>query len=248
MILYFLGTAASEGVPNELCTCPACREARRFGFARRKPPTLAVITKYKDTMLIDVGTDTTDYLNAPLKAIFLTHWHNDHTYGLYKMRWAARKIPFYAPKGGADLTILSEPKNLEINFIKAGDVLKVNSLKVTALKLNHQPETVGYLIEGRRKRVAILYDTKGLPEETFKILKKRKPKVVVIDATYAPGIDRPDHNNVDEAAEIGLEVAERVYLSHISHHNLPFTKLVKYVSENYGDNVSVAYDGLVVYI
>ncbi|RLF78316.1 MBL fold metallo-hydrolase, partial [Thermococci archaeon] len=59
---------------------------------------------------------------------------------------------------------------------------------------------------------------------------------------------RPDHNNVDEAAEIGLEVAERVYLSHISHHNLPFTKLVKYVSETYGDNVNVAYDGLVVYI
>lgn len=248
MILYFIGTAASEGIPNELCNCPACREARRFGFAKRKPPTLAVITKYKDTILIDIGTDITEYLNAQLKAVLLTHWHNDHTYGLFKLRWVAKKLPLYAPREGADSQILKEPKNLEINFIKAGDVLKVNYLKVTALKLNHQPETIGYLIEGRRKRIAVLYDTKGLPDEAFKILKKRKPKIAILDATYPPGVDRPDHNNVDEAAEIGLQIAEKVYLSHISHQNYPFSKLLRYVNEKYGDRVNVAYDGLVVYI
>jgi len=248
LIIYFIGTGGSEGIPAHLCTCETCEEARRLGFAQRKPSTLAIITKNNKTVLIDVGTDIRDLLHVPLEAILLTHWHHDHIYGLYKLRWIAKRTILYAPNGDADWLMINDPKNIEVKFIKAGDVLNIDSLKITALKLNHQVETLGYLIEEDDKRVAVLYDTKGLPEETFEILKEKKLRLVISDATYSPGIDDPYHNNVDEGAETGLKLAERTLLSHISHKNLPFLKLDEYVRRKYNGKVLVAYDGMLFYV
>ncbi len=248
MIVYFIGTGGSEGIPAHLCTCKTCEEARRLGFAQRKPSTLAVITKNNEAILIDVGTDIRDLLHVPLKAILLTHWHHDHIYGLYKLRWIAQETELYAPQGHADALILNDPKNLKPKTIKAGDVLKIDSLKITALRLNHEIETLGFLIEEDGKRFALLYDTKGIPPETMAILREKSPDVAVVDATYAPGVNDPYHNNVDEGAEVGSEIAEDVYLSHISHKNLPFLQLLAYVKKRYGDKVKVAYDGLIVNI
>ncbi|ASJ05016.1 MBL fold metallo-hydrolase [Thermococcus barossii] len=249
MIVYFIGTGGSEGIPAHLCTCSTCTEARRFGFAQRKPSTLAVITEKGKAVLFDVGTDIRDYLNVPLEAIFLTHWHHDHIYGLYKLRWMALETPLYAPEGHADALILREPKNLQPRVVKAGDVIKLDTLRITALKLNHQVETLGYLIEEDGKAIAILYDTKGLPGETLEFLKGKAPlRLAIVDATYPPGIEDPYHNNVDEAAEIGLRLAERTVLSHISHKNLPFLELTEYVRKRWGNRVLVAYDGMVFYV
>ena len=249
MIVYFIGTGGSEGIPAHLCTCSTCTEARRFGFAQRKPSTLAVITEKGKAVLFDVGTDIRDYLNVPLEAIFLTHWHHDHIYGLYKLRWMALETPLYAPEGHADALILREPKNLQPRVVRAGDVIELDTLRITALKLNHQVETLGYLIEEDGKAIAILYDTKGLPGETLEFLKGKAPlRLAIVDATYPPGIEDPYHNNVDEAAEIGLRLAERTVLSHISHKNLPFLELTEYVRRRWGNRVLVAYDGMVFYV
>ncbi|HDZ35767.1 MAG TPA: MBL fold metallo-hydrolase [Thermococcus sp.] len=249
MIVYFIGTGGSEGTPAHLCTCQTCTEARKFGFAQRRPSTVAVITENKRAVLFDVGTDIRDALNVPLEAIFLTHWHHDHIYGLYKLRWMALETPLYAPEGQADALILNEPKNLRPRTIKPGDTVEIDTLKITALRLNHQIETLGYLIEEDGKSVALLYDTKGLPEETWEFLEEKAPlRLTIVDATYPPGVNDPYHNNVDEAAEMGLKLAERTALSHISHKNLPFLQLTEYVRKKWANKVLVAYDGMVFYV
>ncbi|WP_297536531.1 MBL fold metallo-hydrolase [Thermococcus sp.] len=249
MLVYFIGTGGSEGIPAHLCTCPTCNEARKFGFAQRRPSTLAVITDNGKAVLFDVGTDIRDFLNVPLEAIFLTHWHHDHIYGLYKLRWMARETVLYAPKGSADALILKDPKNLKPKILKPFESVKLDTLTVTALRLNHGVETLGYLIEEDGKSIALLYDTKGLPRETQEFLEERAPlRLAIVDATYPPVFDDPYHNNVDEAAEIGLGIAERTVLTHISHKNLPFLKLVDYVRRRWGNKVLVAYDGMVFYV
>ncbi|CAB49479.1 MBL fold metallo-hydrolase [Pyrococcus abyssi] len=249
MIVYFIGTGGSEGIPVHLCNCRSCNEARKFGFAQRRPSTLAIIGNKGEVVLIDVGTDIREFLNTPIDAIFLTHWHHDHIYGLYKLRWIARETELYAPRGHADALILQDPKNLKPNIIRAGDKIKINGLKITAVKLNHQVETLGYIIEENGKNVAVLYDTKGLPRETEIILEKLSPlRLAIVDATYPPGFNDPYHNNVDEAGEMGIKYAERVVLSHISHKNLPFLELVNYVRRKWDDRVLVAYDGMVFYV
>ncbi len=230
-------------------TAPRAVRPRNFGFAQRKPSTLAIITKNKKVVLFDVGTDIRDFLNVPLEAIFLTHWHHDHIYGLYKLRWMAVKTRLYAPAGEADALILRDPKNLRPNILKPLESVELGSLRITPLKLNHGVETLGYLIEEDGKSVALLYDTKGLPEETQEFLLEKTPlRLAIIDATYPPGFDDPYHNNVDEAAGMGIELAERTVLSHISHKNLPFLELTDYVRKRWGNRVLVAYDGMVFYV
>ncbi|WP_456369115.1 MBL fold metallo-hydrolase [Thermococcus sp.] len=249
MLVYFIGTGGSEGIPAHLCSCSTCNEARKFGFAQRRPSTLAIITENKKAVLFDVGTDIRDFLNVPLEAIFLTHWHHDHIYGLYKLRWMARETELYAPEGQADALILNDPKNLRPKILKPFESVELDTLRITALRLNHSVETLGYLIEENGKSVAILYDTKGLPEETREFLERKAPlRLAVVDATYPPGFSDPYHNNVDEASEIGLSLAERTLLSHISHKNLPFLELVEYVRKRWGNRVLVAYDGMVFYV
>lgn len=249
MLVYFIGTGGSEGIPAHLCTCSTCNEARKFGFAQRKPSTLAIITENRKAVLFDVGTDIRDSLNVPLEAIFLTHWHHDHLYGLYKLRWMARETVLYAPEGEADALILKDPKNLRPRTIMPGDTIEVDTLRITALRLNHSIETLGYLIEEDGKSVALLYDTKSLPEETEQFLESQAPlRLAIVDATYPPGFQDPYHNSVDEAAEIGLELAERTVLSHISHKNLPFLQLTEYVRKKWENKVLVAYDGMVFYV
>ncbi|AMM54571.1 MBL fold metallo-hydrolase [Pyrococcus kukulkanii] len=248
MIVYFIGTGGSEGIPVHLCNCPTCSEARKFGFAQRKPSTLAIIGENGEIILFDVGTDIREHLNAPLNAIFLTHWHHDHIYGLYKLRWTAMETKLYAPRGHADALILNDPKNLKPEIIEPWEEIRIGRISVTALKLNHQIETFGYYIEEDGKGIALLYDTKGLPQETWEFLAEKAPiRLAIVDATYPPGFEDPYHNNVDEAANIGIKIAERTILSHISHKNLPFLQLVRYVKGRWGNKVLVAYDGMVFY-
>lgn len=127
--------------------------------------------------------------------------------------------------------------------------MNVDTLRIIALRLNHQVETLSYLIEEDGRTIALLYDTKELPEETWEILRKKAPlRLAIVDATYPPGFSDPYHNNVDEAAESGLEIAERTVLSHISHKNLPFLEFTKHVRKRWGNKVLVAYDGMVFYV
>lgn len=247
MIVNLLGTGGSEGIPNYLCKCRSCQEARRFAFARRNPTSVLVVSEGGTVVLIDVGFDVTPHIDAKIDAILLTHWHHDHIAGLFRLRWSAEKIMLHAPRGNANDEILKTPKSLRLNLHERPPALKIGDLTVQGFPLNHSVQTFGYLIEDSGGLLAIVFDTKGLPEESFELLRRAKPNVALIDATFPPGVNDSSHNNLDEAIEIGEEFAELTVLTHIAHHNLPFREAAKYVRKK-SRNVVLSHDGMVLVI
>jgi len=249
MLIAFLGTGASGGTPVVGCKCRACEEARSIWLARRRPTSILVLTGGKQAILLDAGFDVTRYVDGlELKAILITHWHHDHIAGLFRLRWArALRLPVYGPNV-VEPEIAGNPLSLDVRSVEAFEEFDLAGLKVTPLRLRHSVETLGYLLEEGGKRAAFLFDTKGLPNETLDFLRSRAIDLAVIDANFPPGHERDDHNNVDQAIEIGDELgAKAVVLTHIDHCNLPFSELVRYVVKK-SPRVSVAYDGMVFHM
>jgi len=246
LTIVLIGTGGSEGIPVPGCNCPVCNEARLYKFLRRSTASM-IITNYGTTITVDMSLETSSYTEELyIDAVLVTHWHHDHIAGLYKFRWGGAPVDLFAPKGNADPEITRYPGNMRVHFVKPLETVYVGDFTITPFKLNHTVETMGYLIRLGRNSIAILYDTKGLPSETEEFLKKNNTRIALIDATYGPGFQGEKHNNIDEAVEIGMSIgAEKIVLVHISHHNLPYSKLVKYVNSKW-NNVIVSHDGMII--
>ena len=80
--MLFLGTGASEMIPNPMCGCEVCRRALRSSDPREKRCRSALLLDEEN--LIDCGPDVISSCARfgasleQLKHIFLTHSHSDH--------------------------------------------------------------------------------------------------------------------------------------------------------------------------
>lgn len=81
MNIHFLGTAASEGIPNPFCRCEHCQQARIRKGKDIRTHSSAIID---DELLIDVAPEFSqqllrDGLDATeIKSLLFTHTHPDH--------------------------------------------------------------------------------------------------------------------------------------------------------------------------
>ncbi|RLG46210.1 MAG: MBL fold metallo-hydrolase [Thermoproteota archaeon] len=240
MEVRILGTGASEGVPAYGCRCPSCEEARRTGLWRRQ--TSLLVSHGGEHLLVDAGFDVVPEIDGVgILAVILTHWHSDHYAGLFRLRWSRVEIPLFSPPG-APPEIAGKPVSLRMRGVAPFSELRIGPFGVTPYPLRHTAPTLGYLVEAGGRSLAVLFDTKGLPGETLRFLSGRRVDLAVVDATYAPGVQREDHNDVDGAIEVGRAVgASRVVLTHVAHHNLPHSELDRYARER---GAEAAYDGM----
>ena len=80
--MIFLGTGASEAIPNPFCDCEVCRKALTSNDPREKRARSAF--SIDDRNLIDYGPDVISAAGrfgislARLRNIFFTHFHSDH--------------------------------------------------------------------------------------------------------------------------------------------------------------------------
>ncbi len=248
LAIIFLGSGGSEGIPCPNCNCPACSEAKLYVFERRRQ-TSVLITDFVSDIIVDAGFNILEELEflSP-DAILITHWHYDHIMGLFSLSWSRKHIPLYAPHDPLNdvfESFLREARSLDLAFLTPFKEVKIGKFKITPVPLEHTVPTLGYLIEHESGNIAILFDTKGLPKQTLNFLKRKHIDIALVDATYAPGVFKLDHNNVDEAVETGLKIrASRIVLTHITHNNLPYSKLSAYVRK--WPNVEIALDGMVL--
>ena len=173
MKLTFLGTGCAQGVPSFRCKCIGCEEARKDP-SRQRASTCAVLEDGDTCILIDAGVSELPAKFPDYSAAVLTHFHPDHMIGLFHIRmgWDTQIDVFCPddPEGYGDF--YTNHGALNFSPLDPLQSTQVESLKITAVPLNHTSHTQGYCFESETLKVAFLTDTCGLPDVTSDFLKE----------------------------------------------------------------------------
>lgn len=169
MKITFLGSSHGIPEPNRKCTS-------------------ILIEAGECRYIIDMGTHTAEALIAKgiaidsLNAIFITHFHGDHTNGLISYldlcSWAFRQanpdifLPgdIEKPVKAIDAWLRCNGNSLrEFNFnkVEKGQIFNDGTIRVTAFKNQHIDDSYSYLIEAEDKRVLYTGDLSHNPENDF---------------------------------------------------------------------------------
>ena len=253
--LTFLGTGTSMGVPTLGCDCAVCTSDDPRD--RRLRP--SVLLQWNDgtrdrVVLIDTGPDFREQaLRSKLTrvdAVFYTHSHADHIFGLDDLRPLSftvfregGHIPLYAsPETEEALRRIYDytfspkatyPNRPRVHLQPLGDRENVLGVEFTRVPIFHGDlEINGF----RFGRTAYLTDVSKIPEESFALL-EGLDHVVLSALRHRP---HPNHATVEQAVEWAKRIgAKHTWLTHIAHelgHEDTNAKLP--------ENIRMAYDGL----
>ena len=249
MIVTFLGTGTSQGVPVIACECEVCTSPDAHDKRLR---TSIMLEAEGKVIVIDSGPDFRyQMLRAKVKhldAIVFTHEHKDHVAGLddirafnYRQQTA---IDVYADTRVQQALkrefsyIFDEfkyPGIPQLNMHTIGlDPFDVGKVHFTPIEVMHYKLPVlGFRIND----FTYITDAKTVSEtEKAKI---KGTKILVINALQFDA--HISHFTFNEALAFAREInAETTYFTHISH------RLGRHadISKGLPDNIKLAYDGL----
>ncbi|MCI1964923.1 MAG: MBL fold metallo-hydrolase [Oscillospiraceae bacterium] len=219
-VMRMIGSGASEAIPNPMCSCEICQNARRM---RGKEIRSRSCFRLNDDTQIDFGPDQF-YQSVvlgndltTLKNILITHSHDDHLafteLGLKEMAVKTQSAPlniYMSQKAWEwyrQAVRAYEPPDQYLNkkfyrFVPMDyyQSYEVGGLNVVPLRGNHQAfgkdeYTVNYLVSLENgKTLYYACDTGYFFEETFEYLKDCRLDFLVIEGTFgnARMEERPD--------------------------------------------------------
>lgn len=261
MILKFLGTGTSTGVPQLRCNCAVCRSSaprdnrlRASVMIQNEPGT--------PWILIDCGPDFRAQIlreGCPdLSCVLLTHSHYDHVGGIDDLR------PYTHTYPGEHFPVICRPDvatdlrnrvpycfrenpypgvpQFDLREHQPGDEVTIDSgegfrpLKIKLLEVLHgKLPILGFRIG----KLGYITDASYLPPETIEALQGLD--TLVINALREKS--HPSHQNLKEALDvIKLTRPHRAYLTHMSHE----IGLAAEIDAKLPAGVRFAYDGLEV--
>lgn len=253
MILRFLGTGTSTGVPQLSCHCPTCTST---DFRDKRMRTSALVTTDNGAnILIDCGPDFYHQMlriGCPhLDALLLTHIHYDHVGGIDDLR------PFCTPSGFPIYCTKDVERDLharlpycfaadpypgvprfEIHTIAPFRNFNVAGNTVEALPVMHyRLEIMGFRIGN----LCYVTDCKTMPEQTVDAI-KGIDTLVLNALRIEPHLS---HLSLDEALELIERIKpRRAFLTHLSHQMGRHAEAESRLPEN----VRIAYDNLEIHI
>lgn len=249
MIITFLGTGTSQGVPVIGCDCPVCSSDDPRDKRLR---TSVLIQANQKNIVIDTGPDFRyQMLRAKVKtldAVVLTHEHKDHVAGLDDVRAfnyrQQRAMDVYAHKRVQEALkrefyyAFAEKKYPGVPLINLHDLenkpFNVAGIEMLPIEVMHYKLPVfGF----RVGNFTYITDAKTIaPAEIDKI---RGSEILVINALQKGS--HISHLTLPEAIELAREVkARKTYLTHISHTMGRHAD----ISRELPPGIELAYDGL----
>ncbi len=226
MVITFLGTGTSQGVPVIGCECDVCMSNDKRDLRLR---TSVLIQIRDNSFVIDTGPDFRQQMLREgvkkLEAIVFTHEHKDHLAGLDDIRaynyWQKRPMDIYA-NSDVERAIKRDFHYSFDESIKGG-VPKMNIINIhrdnfelggeiwTPLPVMHyNMEVLGFRIGD----FAYVTDVNYISEETFE--KLNGVKVLVISALRK--FEHPSHFSLPEVLEVIQNIKpDAAYLTHMSH-------------------------------
>lgn len=249
MIVTFLGTGTSQGVPVIACDCEVCQS---LDYRDKRLRTSIHIEVQGKSLVMDAGPDFRQQMLREgikqLDAIIFTHEHKDHTAGLDDVRafnFSQKKdIPIYGRKQvieqlKQEFAYIFAPikypgvPQIEINYIE-NQPFKIDDVTLLPIDVRHYKLPVfGFRIGD----FSYVTDTNHISESEKEKIKGSK--VLVLDALQKK--EHISHFTLKEALALIEELQpEQAYLIHISHR----MGLHHQVSRELPANVALAHDGL----
>ena len=230
VVLTFLGTGTSQGVPVIGCQCPVCCSADPRDNRLR---TSAMVEIGGKRFIIDAGPDFRVQLLregvSHITAILLTHKHKDHIGGIDDVRALnfvdypqIHTVHIYATaqtvacvEKDYDYAFFTEryrgTPEISLHTIDPEQPFAIDGVDIIPIRGRHAHfEVTGY----RFGELAYITDFKDI--DKAEIEKLKGVKVLVINALRFTPHD--SHFSVTEALEVIDQVKpERAYLTHMSH-------------------------------
>ena len=254
MKIRFLGSGTSTGNPEILCKCEVCTSTDKRDRRLRASVLLEIDGV---NILIDCGPDFRWQILQTnitrIDGVLITHEHYDHVGGLDDLRPFCKQQEFplalYAEKYVTEAIhqripyVFRENKypgipNLELKAVPENKPFHVEGIEIIPIRLLHGRLPIfGYRIGN----VAYLTDLKYIPEEEFDKLKDLD--ILIMSAL------RPQEHVSHQTIESAFSYIERIkpkqtYLIHMNHHFGLHAVMEKQMPEN----VTIAYDGLELYL
>ena len=259
MKLEFLGTGTSQGVPVILCDCEVCQSTDPKD--NRLRPSVWV-TAGDISVIVDATPDFRQQcLRTNIKhidAIFISHLHADHFFGLDDVRQFNRlqqsDIPLYLPKHMEEhfknvfaYTLIEHPPHVyrprfDLKLIDVESIKFDNGLIVEPIVVWHGSyEIRGYCFEFEAKRMAYITDCKYIDPKSIEQVKNLD--ILILSALWKNYNTHPSHLTLEEAIEMNHELKpKKCYFNHITHHMGLHAETSKEIPEN----CFLAYDQLVI--
>ncbi|MBD8389393.1 MBL fold metallo-hydrolase [Dysgonomonas sp. BGC7] len=248
MIVKFLGTGTSTGIPEIGCRCKVCTSKNKKDRRLRASVLINIDGK---KILIDCGPDFREQIMneefSQIHAVLLTHEHYDHVGGIDDLRPFCKfaDVDIYANTITLDALKNRMPYSFSehrypgvpvfnLHEVEYNRVFYVSDIKIQPIGLMHfRLPILGYRIND----FAYLTDVKTIPENEYK--KLQGLDTLVINALRIE--EHMSHLNLKEALEVIRVLApKKTFLIHMSHH-LGLHDEVQSILPN---NVFLSYDGL----
>lgn len=253
MIVTFLGTGTSQGVPVIACDCEVCQS---MDYRDARTRTSVHIALDDLSLIIDTGPDFRHQVLRErikrLDAVIFTHEHKDHTAGLDEVRSFNFKqgmdMPIYGEKRVLKQLqqefeyIFSENKYPGVPRVDSHEInsetFSINGQDILPIRvLHYKLPVLGFRING------FTYIT-----DANQISKEEKDKVIGSEVLVINALQKESHIshfNLEEALELISELKpKRAFLTHISH-KLGFHEDI---NSKLPENVYLAYDGMKIHI